>query len=125
MRVQQLIPGAALVAAALVFAVPMSHLHAQTPAGGVGAPSRDHDPAARTHGGAAVTAPSGETPRARSVRCNRVANRRHLAGSARQEFRLSCMATAAPATHAGTQTRLPEPTHSKDHLGVASPPQPH
>jgi hypothetical protein len=125
MRVTQLLAGPALVCAALVAAVPLSHVHAQTATGGVGGPSPTHNPSANTHGGAAMTAPSGETPRTRSRHCNTVANRRGLKGSARQEFRLSCMATAAPATHAGTQTKLPTPTHSKDNLGVAEPRQPH
>lgn len=80
---------------------------------------------ARTPGGEAVTAPSGETPRARSARCNRVANHRHLTGSARQEFRLDCLATAAPATHAATHAATPKPTAAKNELGVATEPQPH
>lgn len=93
--------------------------------GGVMAPSRAHNPVSRTQGGAAVTAPSGESPRARSVRCNREAARRHLSGAAHQEFRLSCLATAAPASHAGTQHKLPTPTKQIKPLGVATPPQPH
>jgi hypothetical protein len=125
MRVQQLLIGPALAALALVCAVPLSHAHAQVPGGGNMAPSVTHNPQANTKGGAAMTAPSGESPRARSARCNRVANARHLTGSARQEFRLSCLATAAPATHAGTQTKKPTPTHAKDNLGVATPAQPH
>jgi hypothetical protein len=125
MRVTQLLTGSALVCAALLAAVPLSHVHAQTATGGVGGPSPAHNPSARTEGGAAMTAPSGETPRTRSHHCNTVANRRGLTGSARQEFRLSCMATAAPASHSGTETKLPAPTHSKDNLAVASPPQPH
>ncbi len=129
MRARPSLAGPALAILALACAVPLSHLHAQTaghaPSAGVGAPGATANPSARTEGGAAMTAPSGETPKARSTRCNRVANSRHLTGSARQEFRLDCMATAAPATHAGAKTKLPTPTHSKDDLGAATPAQPH
>jgi hypothetical protein len=128
MRATQLLAVPALAVAALLCAVPLSHARAQSGptngGGGVMAPSATHNPTARTAGGAAMTAPSGATPRTRSVQCNREANRRHLTGAARQSFRLDCLATAAPVTHAGTHTTPPKPTHSKAKLGAATSAQP-
>jgi hypothetical protein len=117
----------AMAAATLVCSLPSGGAEAQAstaPGGEVGAPSPTHNPVADTQGGHAVTAPSGESPHARSLRCNHVANRKGLTGSARQEFRLSCMATAAPATHAGTKAP-PKQTAARDDLGVSTPSEPH
>ncbi len=129
MRATKLLAAPALAVAALLCAIPLSHVRAQSGptngGGGVMAPSASHNPTARTEGGAAMTAPSGSTPRGRSVACNREANRRHLTGSARQNFRLDCLATAAPVTHAGSHTTPPKPTHAKPELGAATSGQPH
>jgi hypothetical protein len=133
MRASRLLAGPALAVGALLCAIPLSHVRAQTPSdhtsggGGVMAPSATHNPSSRTRSGNAVTAPSGQTPRRRSATCNREANRRHLTGSARQAFRLDCLATAAPATHAGAKTTPPRPTGAKNDLGAATSaqPQPH
>lgn len=131
MRTREGLLNSAMATAALVCVLSASLAQAQstggstTGGGGVMAPSRAHNPQSKTFGGQAVTAPSGDSPRLRSIHCNQVANQRHLTASARQEFRLSCLATAAPAPHAGTQHALPKPTRSKDALGVVTPPQPH
>jgi hypothetical protein len=126
MRATQLLAGPALAVAALLCAVPLSHVRAQTPSGpthgggGVMAPSAAHNPTSRSRSGKAMTAPSGQSPRSRSVTCNQEANRRRLTGAARQGFRLDCLATAAPASHAGHGAVPPKPTHAKPALGAAT-----
>jgi len=65
----------------------------------------------------AVTRPSGADPTTRSHQCNTEADKRGLTDSAREAFRLRCLATAAPAGTIGTSTTSPIPTASKDELG--------
>ncbi len=70
----------------------------------------------------AVTAPSGETRDARSRRCSAEADKRGLTSSKREAFRLSCVASAAPAAATGTGTTPPAPSGAKDVI-VQHPPQ--
>ncbi len=60
-----------------------------------------------------VTAPSGQDRTTRSKACTREAKRRKLDPNAAKAFRLSCLASAAPVSAVGGQTRPTTPTPSK------------
>jgi hypothetical protein len=72
----------------------------------------------------AVTKPSGVDRTTRSQQCSDEADRRKLQASARDEFRLSCLASAAPVSASGTR-EPPTPTKAIPKLGTETSNPPH
>ena len=70
-----------------------------------------------------VTAPSGADRDTRSEQCTAEALRRHLNENQAKEFRLNCLATAAPVRAAGTSTQTPKPSPAKAGLDTLPKPQ--
>ncbi len=85
---------------------------------GTAAPDRPTAPTEPSRKAQAITAPSGEDRTVRSKACSAEADRRHLTGSDRNAFRLSCIATAGPVTEAQTKTQAPKPAHALPGIGV-------
>jgi hypothetical protein len=68
----------------------------------------------------AVVAPSGADRTARARECVAEENKKGLSGRARQEFHLSCLATAGPATEAQSHATSPKPAPAISGIGVNS-----
>lgn len=72
----------------------------------------------------AVTKPSGVDRTTRSQQCSDEADRRKLQATARDGFRLSCLASAAPVENTGTRQK-PKPTAAIPKLGTTASDSPH
>ncbi|MHB8285626.1 MAG: hypothetical protein ACYDD1_13230 [Caulobacteraceae bacterium] len=72
----------------------------------------------------AVTKPSGADRTTRSQQCSDEADRRKLATSEREAFRMSCLASAAPVAHTGTKEK-PTPSPAIPKLGTTAADAPH
>jgi hypothetical protein len=82
------------------------------------APPKSNLPKAQSQPAKAITSPSGADSTKRSAQCSTEADRRGLTDNARKEFRLSCLATAAPVAKVGASTQPPAPNPEKSNLGV-------
>jgi hypothetical protein len=81
-------------------------------------PQKSDLPKAQTTPAKAVTAPSGADKNVRFAQCSAEGDRRGLTDNARNAFRLSCIATAAPVTSIGASNQPPAPNNEKPNLGV-------
>lgn len=87
----------------------------------VNAPARaaqDHPPPppAQSLAAKTITAPSGQDRAVRAKQCDAEANRRGLHDSGLQDFRNSCLASAAPIRAVGDKQHAPAPTPEKPRL---------
>ncbi len=72
----------------------------------------------------AVTKPSGVDRTTRSQQCSDEADRRKLQATARDDFRLACLASAAPVSATGA-LQNPKPTKAIPKLGTQTSNPPH
>jgi hypothetical protein len=92
---------------------------------GVMSPNRPTAPTAPNEEAQAITKPSGVDRTVRSQQCSAEAAKKGLAAKDRQQFRLSCMATAGPVTEGETHNQAPHPAKAIPGIGVNNYKPPH
>jgi hypothetical protein len=92
---------------------------------GVMSPNRPTARTAPNSEAQAITKPSGVDRTVRSKQCSDEAAKKGLVGKDRQQFRLSCIATAGPVTEGETKNQTPKPAKAIPGIGINNYNPPH